>query len=279
MNKNHILRRRHADHINNERAILNSVKHPFLVRAWGAFQQGAFVFLVMDYVPGGELFRILRKEKQFSEPAATFYTAQVTLALEYLHQQNIIYRDLKPENVLLDAQGNVKLTDFGFAKRVTDKTYTLCGTPDYLAPEMIRNRGYTKAIDWWALGVLIFEMLVGQAPFKDRCPIDQYQKILDCEIYWPASMSRPARDLVSHLLVTEPTQRYGAREIKTHPWFPAGYVDDMLHNRNAPAPYVPEINHIMDTHCFGTYDELIIPYDEIVDPYDEPDRDSYFKDF
>ncbi|KAF7726431.1 camp-dependent protein kinase catalytic subunit [Apophysomyces ossiformis] len=266
MSKNHILQRRHVEHINNERSILSSLRHPFLVKAWGTFQQGPFVFLVMDFIPGGELFRILRKEK-------------VTLALEFLHQQHVIYRDLKPENILIDRHGNIKLTDFGFAKQVTDKTNTLCGTPDYLAPEMIRGQGYTKAIDWWALGVLIFEMLVGNAPFKDRCPIDQYQKILDCEICWPAGMSRSARDLISHLLVTEPSRRYGPIEIKQHPWFPTGYVDGMLKEQTIPPPFVPHITYEMDTSCFAKYDELNMPYDQIKDPYYQPDHDTYFKDF
>ena len=131
------------------------------------FRQPTFL-TAHDYAAGGELFRILRREKYFSESKGRSDAAEVILALEYLHEPGIAYRDLKPENILLDARGHVKLTDFGFAKHVPDLTWTICGTPDYLAPEVIRSQGYTKAIDWWGLGVLIYEMLVGLPPFVDK---------------------------------------------------------------------------------------------------------------
>jgi serine/threonine protein kinase len=118
--------------------------------------------MLLDYVPGGELFSYLRAAERFSNHMGIFYAAEIVSALEYLHAQNIVYRDLKPENILLEACGHIRITDFGFAKRIPDGfTYTLCGTPEYLAPEIIQGRGHGKAVDWWALGVLIFEMLVG----------------------------------------------------------------------------------------------------------------------
>lgn len=161
INKKDLVSRRQVEHAQNERYILGSVSHPFIVKLWGTFQSESHVFLVMDYIPGGELFRQIRTKKGFSEEHAKFYAAEVMLALEYLHTRDIAYRDLKPENILIDHQGHIKLTDFGFAKKVTDITWTVCGTPDYLAPEIIRSQGYTKAVDWWSLGVLIYEMLTG----------------------------------------------------------------------------------------------------------------------
>lgn len=161
IDKKDLVTRRQLAHAQNERLILSSVSHPFVVKLWGTFQSESHVFLVMDYISGGELFRMIRKQKKFTEEQAKFYAAEVVLALEYLHSIDIAYRDIKPENILIDQRGHVKLTDFGFAKTVPHKTWTVCGTPDYLAPEIIRSKGYTKAVDWWGLGVLIFEMLTG----------------------------------------------------------------------------------------------------------------------
>lgn len=161
INKKDLITRRQLDHAQNERYILSSVRHPFVVKLWGTFQTETHVFLVMDYISGGELFRMLRKNKKFTEDQTRFYAAEVMLAIEYLHTLDIAYRDIKPENILIDQRGHVKLTDFGFAKIVPCTTWTVCGTPDYLAPEIIRSQGYTKAVDWWGLGVLIYEMLTG----------------------------------------------------------------------------------------------------------------------
>lgn len=178
LKKAEIVKLKQVEHTNNERAILASVQHPFIVNLWGSFQDDANLYMVMDYVPGGELFSFLRKSKvyifiyiillllmlqmqKFSNEVARFYAGEVLLVLAYLHSKDIIYRDLKPENILLDAHGHIKVTDFGFAKKVPDITWTLCGTPDYLAPEIIQTKGYGKAADFWAFGVLIFEMLAG----------------------------------------------------------------------------------------------------------------------
>jgi protein kinase A len=138
-----------VEHTNDERAMLQAVKHPFLVNLWGTFQDNCNLYMVMDFIEGGELFSLLRKSHRFPNPVAKFYAAEVALAINYLHSQEIIYRDLKPENVLLDRHGHVKITDFGFAKRVEDITWTLCGTPDYLAPEIISSKGYNKSVDWY----------------------------------------------------------------------------------------------------------------------------------
>ncbi|KAI9023796.1 kinase-like domain-containing protein [Phycomyces nitens] len=273
LNKYDVVRLKQVEHINNEPTILRDVAHPFLVTLWDTFQDDAHLFMVMDYVPGGELFRILRKQKKFSESAARFYAAEVILALEYLHERDIIYRDLKPENILLDAKGHVKLTDFGFAKRVPDITWTVCGTPDYLAPEIIRSKGYSKAVDWWSLGVLIYEMLVGEPPFVDKNPVALYEKILDCRIPWPTDFSPVAKDLLLGLLTPDLSRRYGnlkngSSDIKMHPWF--AEVDwDLVARREAKPPFVPDIEGDGDSNCFAQYKEPNVAYGRHLhdDPY------------
>ena len=161
--KEKVVRLKQVEHTNSERALLGLCKHPFLVNLWGTFQDQHNLFMVMDFVAGGELFTLIRKSVRFPSTVAKFYAAEVATAIEYLHQIDIIYRDLKPENILIGQDGHVKLTDFGFAKRVRnmEQTYTMCGTPDYLAPEIILSQGYTQSVDWYAWGVLTFEMLAG----------------------------------------------------------------------------------------------------------------------
>ncbi|KAI8342043.1 kinase-like domain-containing protein [Chlamydoabsidia padenii] len=274
LNKYDVVRKKQVTHTNNEFAILKDMTHPFLVTLWDAFQDDSHLFMVMDYVPGGELFRILRRQKKFSEEAVRFYAAEVILALEYLHANEIIYRDLKPENILLDEKGHVKLTDFGFAKKVPTYTYTVCGTPDYLAPEMIRSQGYTRAVDWWSLGVLIFEMLVGKPPFEDKNPVNLYEKILDCRIDWPEDINPVLKDLLLGLLTPDVEKRYGTttdRDIKQHPWF-ASIDFDLAFQRQLVPPYIPSIKDDGDSNCFAKYKEPGYSYGStshpsFVDPY------------
>jgi len=165
LRKEDILKHKQVEHINAERYILSRVQHPFVVDLFATFQDSLNVYMLMSYVPGGELFTHLRRAQCFTPDVTRFYLATIILALKYLHSFNIIYRDLKPENLLLDSRGYLRLTDFGFAKIVDDRTWTLCGTPEYLAPEIIQSDGHGKAADWWACGILCYEMLVGWPPF------------------------------------------------------------------------------------------------------------------
>ncbi|KAI8386865.1 kinase-like domain-containing protein [Blakeslea trispora] len=262
LDKYDIVRLKQVEHINNEPTILREISHPFLVNLWDAFQDDTHLFMVMDYVPGGELFSMLRKEKKFSEHTAKFYAAEVLLALAYLHENGIVYRDLKPENILIDARGHVKVTDFGFAKRVDEMTWTVCGTPDYLAPEIILSKGYTKAVDWWGLGVLIFEMVVGRAPFIDKNPVNLYQKILECQIDWPNDMSPELKDLLSNLLTNDIEGRFTSEEIKAHAWF-NDMSFEQVYKRKIKPPYVPKVKDDGDTNCFAKYKEPIHLYGHI----------------
>ncbi|KAK7012588.1 protein kinase A catalytic subunit, partial [Halocaridina rubra] len=172
-----------------------------------------FLYMLFEYVCGGELFSYLRNAGKFPMTTAVFYASEIVSALEYLHSLSIVYRDLKPENLLLDRDGHLKITDFGFAKKLTDrygeKTWTLCGTPEYLAPEIIQSKGHNKAVDWWALGILIYEMLAGYPPFFDDNPFGIYEKILGGRVEWPRHLDATAKDLIKKLLTQDRTKRLG----------------------------------------------------------------------
>jgi serine/threonine protein kinase len=185
LRKTEIIKLKQIDHVRHERAILGDVAgHPFITRLCASFSDRDSLYMLLDYVPGGELFSYLRKLRHFDEPTSRFYAAEIVLVLEYLHEEQggVAYRDLKPENLLLDAEGHIKLVDFGFAKRLGNskdkpaETYTLCGTPEYLAPEVIHNKGHTAAVDWWALGILLYEFLTGYPPFWHQNPIEIYKQ-------------------------------------------------------------------------------------------------------
>ncbi|KAI5296326.1 camp-dependent protein kinase catalytic subunit [Ascosphaera acerosa] len=261
LKKEQVVRMKQVEHTNDERRMLQRVKHPFLVTLWGTFQDPRNLYMVMDFVEGGELFSLLRKSTRFPNPVAKFYAAEVTLALEYLHNLNIIYRDLKPENLLLDRHGHLKITDFGFAKEVRDVTWTLCGTPDYLAPEVVSSKGYNKSVDWWSLGILIFEMLCGFTPFWDGgSPMKIYENILRGKVKYPHYMNPDAQDLLSQLITPDLSKRLGnlvggAQDVKNHAWFREVTWDRLL-RKDIDAPYVPPVKGGSgDASQFDTYPE------------------------
>ncbi|KAL0947367.1 hypothetical protein HGRIS_013483 [Hohenbuehelia grisea] len=224
LRKSEIVRLRQVEHVNAERYILSRVQHPFVVDLFATFQDSLNIYMLLSYVPGGELFTHLRRAQRFTPDVTRFYLATIILALKYLHSFNIIYRDLKPENLLLDSRGYLRLTDFGFAKIVDDRTWTLCGTPEYLAPEIIQSDGHGKAADWWACGILCYEMLVGYPPFFDESAYGIYEKILAGAIHWPRGMDRLSKELIKAFLHPDRTKRLGnliggPQDILDHPWF------------------------------------------------------------
>lgn len=224
LRKVEIVRLRQVEHVNAERYILSRVRHPFVVDLFATFQDSLNIYMLMSYVPGGELFTHLRRAQKFTPDVTRFYLANIILALKYLHSFNIIYRDLKPENLLLDSRGYLRLTDFGFAKIVDDRTWTLCGTPEYLAPEIIQSEGHGKAADWWACGILCYEMLVGYPPFFHETAYGIYEKILRGVIHWPHSMDRLSKELIKAFLHPDRTKRLGnmiggPQDVLDHPWF------------------------------------------------------------
>lgn len=224
LRKTEIVRLRQVEHVNAERYILSRVRHPFIVNLYATFQDSLNVYMLLSFVPGGELFAHLRRAKRFTPDVTRFYLATIILALKYLHSFNIIYRDLKPENLLLDSRGYLRLTDFGFAKIVDDRTWTLCGTPEYLAPEIIQSDGHGKAADWWACGILCYEMLVGYPPFFDETPYGIYEKILKGKIHWPREMDSLSKNIINAFLHPDRTMRLGnlgggPQDVLDHPWF------------------------------------------------------------
>lgn len=260
LSKSQILRTKQVMHIKAERDILSVANFPFLVNMFGCSQDEKCLYFVLEFVVGGEFFTHLRSSGRFSEETSRFYTSEILLSIEYLHNQDIIYRDLKPENLLLDKEGHVKITDFGFAKRIDHRTYTLCGTPDYLAPEIILNKGHGKPVDWWATGVLIYEMLAGYPPFYDDDPMGTYQKILHGRLEFPSHFSRSARDLIKKLLQADLTKRYGnlkggARDIKAHPWFNDVNWDAVALKKSTP-PIKPIVGAVDDTSNFDDYSDI-----------------------
>lgn len=191
LKKAEIIRLKQVDHIYSEYNILSMLNHPFIVELRGVtLTDPKYLYFVLEYVPGGELFTILRTQGNFPVEQAKFYSSHIVTIFEYLHGKNIVYRDLKPENVLINNNGYLKLTDFGFAKIIEGKTYTLCGTPEYLAPEIILNKGHGKPVDWWTLGILLYEMLVGIDPFNDDDPMMIYQKIIKGKIKFPNTIDK-----------------------------------------------------------------------------------------
>ena len=216
------------------------------------------MYFLLRYIQGGELFTYLRSEGTVQPDTARFYASNVALMFEYLHSKNIVYRDLKPENLLVDTNGYLMLTDYGFAKVVDSRTYTLCGTPEYLAPEVLMNKGHGKPVDWWCLGILVYEMMAGIDPFNDDDPMGIYQKILKGKIKFPRDFDKKAKSLVKHLLVADTSKRYGcmkggAQDVKDHKWFADGFSWDEIEEKTAPSPYIPEVREPGDTQNFSSY--------------------------
>ncbi|CAD7078873.1 unnamed protein product [Hermetia illucens] len=259
--KSNIVKNKQVEHVVSEKKILGALNFPFVIHMELSFKDNDCLYLVMPFISGGELFTYLRKMKRFDEVQAKFYGAQVFLAFEYLHYLNLIYRDLKPENILLDQLGYIKLTDFGFCKHIESRTWTLCGTPEYIAPELIKTKGYGQSVDWWAFGVLIYELVAGVSPFytANTDPMALFRKIVDCNYKIPTFFSHDLRHLVYNLLQVDTSRRYGnlrngAQDIKTHSWFKNTNWIGLL-NYEIEAPYVPKTKGSHDTTNFDKYPE------------------------
>jgi protein kinase A len=305
-----VIKLKQVEHVRNERNVLAAVAgHPFITTLITSFSDATSLYMLLDYTPGGEIFSYLRRARRFPFATVQFYAAEITLILAYLHDvQHVAYRDLKPENILLDAEGHLKLVDFGFAKYLppaveqtatpstdtsgtngTDDemqppahgagvTYTLCGTPEYLAPEVIRNSGHGTAVDWWALGILVYEMLIGQPPFWDQNPMRIYEQIVQGHIRFPTShhshhssshhshrpslhVPRAARDFILALCKTDPTQRLGhiaggSKRVMEH-WFFDGVDWDDIYYRRRRGPIIPRVEWAGDAGNFDEYPDPV----------------------
>jgi len=251
LKKEMVLKRKQYEHTLSERRILEGIAHPFIVSLRYAFQTDHKLYMVFDFFNGGELYHYLSEGGRFTEDRARFYAAEICCALDYLHRRGIVYRDLKPENIILDAEGHIKVTDFGLSKEGVegDTIKSICGTPEYLAPEILRKRPYGVAVDWWSLGTLLYEMIAGLPPFYDRNRQVMYRRILEADLEPPAHMSREAVDLCSRMLIRDPTKRLGyggGDEIKRHPFF-ASFDWAALERREVKPPWVPFVASEEDT--------------------------------
>ncbi|KAK2953530.1 putative cAMP-dependent protein kinase catalytic subunit beta [Blattamonas nauphoetae] len=279
---------RQAVHVSQERDLLLKARYPRIVRLFETMQDTDNLFLVMEFAPGGEIFTHLRKIGRFDAKTTQFYSAQLVCAIAKLHSLGIAYRDLKPENMLLDARGHLKLTDLGFAKEISGPTFTLCGTPEYLAPELILGIGHDHGVDWWALGIFIFECFYGHPPFYGD--LDQmYKSIVKYKVTFPEDVAVPteAKDLIIRLLRKDKTKRLGclvgkARDVMRHPFF-AGINWIQIEQGQCNAPVRPTVKSPLDA---SNYPEDSIEMDQEEIPplhkqnHDEPETDpSFFKDF
>lgn len=224
LRKDTIVARKQVAHTKAEKNILMKIQHPFIVNLNYAFQTKDKLYMILDYINGGELFFHLKKEGRFAEARVKLYAAEIVCALAHLHSLDIVYRDLKPENILLDSEGHICITDFGLSKKLEQEggTHTFCGTPEYLAPEVLKGHGHGIAVDWWSLGTLLYEMLTGLPPFYAQNVNVMYQKILSGELRFPNYISEEAKSLLEGLLTRDPALRLGTKggdEVKGHPWF------------------------------------------------------------
>ena len=256
LSKSHIRVQNQEKNTISERNLMVQINCPFIVNIKFAFQNDSKLFLVQEFLQGGDLFFHIHTNPRFSNDRAKFYVIELVLALEFLHKNNMLYRDLKPENILIGADGHIKLTDFGLSKILSnvDKAFTICGTVQYLAPEILTGEGYNLSVDWWSLGCIMFEMLVGKFPFRfqkdGKLNIEVYKK----PVRYPAFIDDNAKDFMSKLLEVDPTKRLGNKEngweeVKSHPYFKD--VDwDKASQRKLTPPFLPKVDNEEDIRYF-----------------------------
>jgi len=258
LRKKQVVASNQVEHTKAERKILEALQHPFLMKLRYAFQTDSKLYFVIDFYRGGELFFHLRKVNRFSEEQTQFFIGEVTLALGHLHSKDIIYRDIKPENILLHQSGHICLTDFGLSKDLDPmlpEAHTFCGTPEYLAPEVIRKQGHGKAVDWWSLGILCFELSTGQPPFYHQNIHIMYRKIRTEDARFPPTIAEKCQNFITLLLDRDQKKRLGSgeggvEEIKKHPWFGKMNWNDLLEQVLKP-PYIPYVKSELDTSNFS----------------------------
>ena len=253
LHKSFIKQTNQQQHTITERILLSQMNNPFLVKLYCCFQDNENLYFILEFVPGGELLFHLNRETRFDNEKTRFYVAEMIIALNFLHKNKVIYRDLKPENVLIDKDGHIKLTDFGLSKFCETKAFTICGTPYYIAPEIFNKGGYNDVVDWWSLGCIMYEMLAGKPPFlfdPKKIDLDLYKQ----PVQLMNNFTDEAKDLLTKLLDLNPKTRIGAgkngiKNLQKHKYFD-GIDWEELEKKNAKAPFVPKLNSETDLKYF-----------------------------
>jgi len=246
LRKENVVKRNQVEHTRAERNVLETATHPFIVNLEFAFQTPKKLYFVLEFASGGELFFHLSRNGRFSEGRSRFYTCELLLAIGHLHSNNTIYRDLKPENVLLDFEGHAKLTDFGLSKEGIEDNFSaksMCGTPEYLAPEILAKKGHGKAVDWYSLGALTYEMLTGLPPFYTKDREKLFDRIRRGELSYPTYVTAQAKDMLTKMLLRDPDQRLGGgaggqEDIKRAPFF-SGIDWAAVYAKQIAPPFTP----------------------------------------
>ena len=265
------------DHISNELKILSTISHPSIIEFLGFTHDEKYLYFAFEFLNGGLLFSHLQMKSGFSKEIASFYLGQIIFALEYLHSKEIIYRNLKPENLLLKSNGYLKLSGFELSKILEGgRTYTMCGTPEYLAPEIIQNKGYGKAVDWWALGVLLYEMIAGVDPFSDDDVLKIYENVLKRKLEFSSVFDADSKSLIKHLCEPDLSKRYGnlkngVNDIKNHAFF-KNFNWEQLLKGELEALYIPEIkeDNVMSNYTIYPDSKTDVP---VVKKEDDPFAD------
>ena len=261
LSKTQIKLKKQEEHTKTERNLMVKVNCPFVVNIKFAFQDESKLYIVSDFMQGGDMFFHMHDGQIviFKNEKAKFYVVELVLALEFLHDNNMVYRDLKPENILLDDKGHVKLTDFGLSKILdeeNDKAFTICGTPQYLAPEVLLKKGYDKTVDWWSLGCVMYEMLSGRLPFAIKRGMKLSTRIYERGVEFPPNLTNEAIDLIKKLLIVDPQKRLGqgpdgSKNIKNHPFFNNINWEDAKKKKLKP-PFIPKLKNDTDLRYFDT---------------------------
>jgi len=258
--KSVVVKKKLQSHILNEKTIMATLNHPFITKFHGATQDEKYLYFLTEFLVGGEVYSLLKKKKRFEEKQVQFYSACVVSAFSDMHDQKIAYRDLKPENLVLDASGYVKVIDFGFTTKVEGKTWTFCGTPDYLAPEIIVGDGHDWGVDCWALGILLFEMTTGKAPFRGRSPMELFEAIMAGRFIMPKSIDKHLSDLIVKLVKNPVNKRLGKTKGGTRVIMKHKYYRKLdwkaLEKCELKAPYQPPIQNPGDTQNFRQMSEV-----------------------
>ena len=273
LRKSQIIKTKQIPHISNEFNILPNLDHPSIISFLNSTYDEKYLYFLFEFVYGGDLFTLLKVENNLSLEKAQFYAGQIVFVLDYLHSKNIVHRNLKPENILINKNGYIKVADFQLAKEIGDRTYTMCGTPGYMAPEMILCKGHGLSVDWWAFGVLLYEMISGIDPFSDDEPLKIYENILAGKIKFSSDFDDSSKSLIKHLLEPELSKRYGnlkngVDDIKNHMFFRTMNWDKLL-RQEIEAPFIPKIKD-NDLKYFNVYpdsDDNSEAYNKSNDPF------------